>query len=280
MIDPMEAPDPVPNVGGLPHAEHSREPPYRTAVRDIVEFERILADRIATRIEVLPFGIARLCPDLPHVYDASGVEVTRPVATETLLAVTESLYAGAGLRHRRIHTAVAQVDSSVGPALTSRGWSRDQWVYMTYDRRCSAGTAANGCVTVDFETWTRASPVFAADHESTRDSAVMADMEAYDRLLAARIDTRLVMTADATARCHVYRVGGIAQIENIYVLTHARGKGLGRALLASALDECREADLIFLVADADGWQRQWYARAGFTAVSTGWNWLRKPAADA
>jgi ribosomal protein S18 acetylase RimI-like enzyme len=147
---------------------------------------------------------------------------------------------------------------------------------MTYGPASSAAIAAHGCTTVDIETWAQASSVFAADHESTRDPAVAADMEAYDRRLAARIDTRLVMTDDATARCHVYRVGGIAQIENIYVLTHARDNGLGRALLASALHECHEADLVFLVADADGWQRQWYARAGFTAVATSWNWLRKP----
>jgi GNAT superfamily N-acetyltransferase len=249
-------------------------------VRRIVEFGRTLDGRCATHVAVLPFGIARLCPDLREVYDASGVELTGRVDADDLLSVTDSLYATAGLRHRRVHTTVAELAPAVGPALIARGWSPDQRVYMAHDRRASTGRAFHGCAVVDIDTWAPAARAFMADQEWGRDPAVVADMEAYDRRMAARIDVRFVLTDDATAGCHIYRLGDIAQIERIYVLTGARGGGVGRTLLAGALHACRDAEVVFLIADAGGWQRQWYARAGFAAVTMGWNWLRRPAKDA
>jgi GNAT superfamily N-acetyltransferase len=241
----------------------------------IVAFDRTLADRLATRVDALPFGTARISPDLPRVYDASCVEVTVPVADDELLSTTESVFADAGLRHRRISTTVAEVASSVGPALTSRGWSLDRLVYMAHDRR--PAVASTGHSVVDIDTWAPTARAFAA--EQWGDSAVRADMAAHDRRLAARIDVRFVLADDGSAGCHVYRLGRVAQIENVYVLSHARGNGLGRTLLAAALHECREADLVFLVAEAGGWQRRWYERAGFAVVASGWSWLRRPVVD-
>jgi GNAT superfamily N-acetyltransferase len=274
----MTSPDPVPHAGS-PRADGS-EPSNSALVHRIVEFERILADRLATRVTALPFGIARICPDMPRYYDASGVEVTAPVTGDELLRTTESVFADAGLRHRRIHTTVAEVASAVGPTLINRGWSLDRLVYMAHDRRLSAAVASQGYATVDIETWAPAARAFAADQKWMRDPPVIADTVAHERRLAARIDVRFILTDDATAGCHMYRLGDVAQIENIYVLSHARGNGLGRTLLAGALHECRDADLVFLVAEAGGWQRQWYARAGFAVVAPGWNWLRRPAVNA
>jgi N-acetylglutamate synthase-like GNAT family acetyltransferase len=102
-------------------------------------------------------------------------------------------------------------------------------------------------------------------------------MAARDRRLAARIDVRFILTDDGSAGCHVYRLGDVAQIENIYVLRRARGSGRGRTVLAGALHEARDADLVFLVADAGDWHRHWYERAGFAVVARGWNWLRRSA---
>lgn len=272
----MTSPDPVPHAAGPPRADDGSEPSHSTLADRIVAFERTLADRLATRVDALPFGIARISSDLPRVYDASCVEVTGPVADDELLSTTESVFGEAGLRHRRISTTVAEVASSVGPALISRGWSLDRLVYMAHDRRPLV--TPKGCSVADIDTWARAARAFAAEQWG-RDSAVRADMAAHDRRFAARTDVRFVLTDDGSAGCHVYRLGRVAQIENIYVLSHARRNGLGRTLLAAALHECREADVVFLVAEAGGWQRRWYERAGFAVVASGWSWLRRPAQD-
>jgi hypothetical protein len=143
----MESSDPDPPVYGVPHVEYSREPSPSAVVHRILEFERTLADRLATRVQTL-------------------------------------VYADAGLRHRRIHTTMAQVASSVGPTLTSRGWSQDQWVYMSHDRRSSTVVAAHGYAVVDSATWAPAARTFLADQESGRAPVVITGMVAQDRRLA------------------------------------------------------------------------------------------------
>lgn len=240
----------------------------------ILQFERVLAGRVATRVVALPFGVARICPDLPRIYSASGVEVTGPVAGGDLLRTTESVFVEAGLRHhRRIHTAVAEVARSVGPVLEAAGWARERLTYMAHDRRPRPVAAASGFAVVDIDTWAPAARRFVADEGWGRDPAVQDDMAMRDRRMAARIDVRFVLAGDGSAGCRVYRHGPIAQVEDVYVLNDARGRGLGRGLLACALHQCRDADVVFLVADADDWPRRWYGRAGFSAVGRGWDWL-------
>jgi ribosomal protein S18 acetylase RimI-like enzyme len=48
----------------------------------------------------------------------------------------------------------------------------------------------------------------------------------------------------------------------------ARGRGLGRMVVARAIELAREADpeLVFIVADDDGWPKQLYAKLGFEPV--------------
>ena len=262
----------VPDVAGHPY-----EPGHAGLSSRIVRFEQTLADRLATRVATVPFGVARLSPDLPMVYDASSVEVTSRIATGALLDTVERMFADAGLRHRRAHTTVGEVARSINTVLVDRGWSVDHLVYMVYDDRIPASGPERGFSAVDLATWAPAARRFIADEEWGRDPAVQEDMAARDRRLVERIGARLVLADDGSAGCHVYRYRGVAQIENVYVLSDARGKGVGRGLLASALWLCRGADLVFLIADAEDWPRHWYQRAGFKPVTTGWSWLRQPA---
>jgi ribosomal protein S18 acetylase RimI-like enzyme len=265
----MTSSAPVSDVAGL-------RPEPRYADR-IVRFERSLADQLATQMATVPFGVARFCPDLPLVYDASGVEVTGHVAAGALLPTVERMFAEVRLQHRRVHTTIEGVARSVGPHLLDRGWSVDSLVYMVYDHRTPAAGPQRGFSTVDVDTWAPATRQFIADEEWGRDPAVQDDIVARDRRLVERINARFVLADDRSAGCHVYRHGGVAQIENVYVLSDARGRGVGRGLLATALHHCRGADVVFLVADAHDWPRHWYRRAGFRTVTSGWSWLRTPA---
>ncbi len=54
----------------------------------------------------------------------------------------------------------------------------------------------------------------------------------------------------------------------MYTLPEARGHGLARALITRAVQLAREEDheLIFIVADEDGWPRHLYQRLGFEPV--------------
>ena len=67
-------------------------------------------------------------------------------------------------------------------------------------------------------------------------------------------------------------VGGrrVAQVEAVVALREFRGRGHATAAVQSALAAAAGADVVFLVADADDWPRQWYARLGFADVAPSW----------
>jgi predicted GNAT family acetyltransferase len=82
----------------------------------------------------------------------------------------------------------------------------------------------------------------------------------------------------ARADLYLDRATGVAQIEDVMTDTGHRKRGLARAVLVDALRRARDAgcDLVFLVADADDWPRQLYARVGYTPVGNTYEFLRPP----
>lgn len=93
-----------------------------------------------------------------------------------------------------------------------------------------------------------------------------------DRFFVARVDGALA------GGCELYVGDGVAQIEDVNTLEEFRGRGIARAALARAIHAAHEggADLVFLVADADDWPRNLYARMGFEPVGHYWAFTRPP----
>lgn len=243
--------------------------------RRVLAFDEAVANRIATSRQRLGFGSARLSPDLPLVYDASAIDVTRPAALAELLPAAESMFTEAGLTHRKVWTTRAEVAWSLAPALADRGWVLTRLLYMVHDRTWRARSSPLGFEVVGPARWRPAGRRFVADNPWGSD-AVADQMAVRDDRLRDRIGATFILSADEMAGCHVYRRGPTAQIENVHVLSEARGRGLGIGLMTAALQQCADAQLVFLIADADDWPKTWYRRLGFTPVASGWDWLRKP----
>jgi predicted N-acetyltransferase YhbS len=79
--------------------------------------------------------------------------------------------------------------------------------------------------------------------------------------------------------------GRVAQVEDVSTLRDHRRRGLARAALTLALDAAAEMEheLVFIVADADDWPKDLYARFGFDPVGHVWGFTRTehaPRADA
>ncbi|HEX2085172.1 MAG TPA: GNAT family N-acetyltransferase, partial [Solirubrobacteraceae bacterium] len=76
---------------------------------------------------------------------------------------------------------------------------------------------------------------------------------------------RAFVAGAAEATCSLWIEDGVIQVEDVYTLPQARGRGLARALLAHALDAARaeEGALTFIVADDDDTPKAFYARLGF-----------------
>ena len=103
--------------------------------------------------------------------------------------------------------------------------------------------------------------------------------EVADQLLRAkafiedRLPTRFfaVLDGDEVVACaDLYLDPPDAQIEDVATSPSHRGRGHGTTVVTTALAAARDAgaDFVFLVADADDWPKEWYARLGFETVGS------------
>jgi GNAT superfamily N-acetyltransferase len=83
------------------------------------------------------------------------------------------------------------------------------------------------------------------------------------------IDLAVVREGEPVSFAVLWRRGSVAQIEDVATLEEHRGQGLSRAVVTRALDLAyqRDAELVFLVADADDWPRDFYAKLGFDELT-------------
>jgi GNAT superfamily N-acetyltransferase len=80
------------------------------------------------------------------------------------------------------------------------------------------------------------------------------------------------------AMTHVFSDGRVAQVEDVYTVPEARGRGYGRALVTRAAEVARQGghELTFIVADDNAWPKQLYAKIGFEPVGRSWQLHRSP----
>jgi predicted GNAT family acetyltransferase len=64
----------------------------------------------------------------------------------------------------------------------------------------------------------------------------------------------------------------VAQIEDVFTAPEARRRGFARALITHAVQQALagEHDLVFIVADDNGWPKQLYRRIGFEPIGRSW----------
>lgn len=70
----------------------------------------------------------------------------------------------------------------------------------------------------------------------------------------------------------LFSEGVVAQVEDVYVVPEARGRGYGRAMVSAAAAVARDEghELTFIVADDNDWPKQLYAKLGFEPVGRSW----------
>lgn len=79
------------------------------------------------------------------------------------------------------------------------------------------------------------------------------------------------------ADLYLDRTAGLAQLEDLVTAGPHRGQGHGDALLSTGLDLAAAAGIarLFLVADATGQARAWYARRGFSELGRGCSFVSR-----
>ena len=249
----------------------------------IVAFVRAFEDRRALERVPFRYGTALFNRSLPRLWDWNTLrlESADGASAADLAREADAVQGGAGLLHRKITVDDAAVAERLAPGFARIGWQTQPLVVMTH-RRAPDRTPDLSVVDEVSEKALRPTRLAAArgdswskDPETVRQLIIGKQLKAEAtsiRWFTARVD------GEPASYCELYADGRIAQIEDVTTLPEHRGKGLAGAVVLRALAEARAGghDLVFLVADADDWPQQLYAKLGFDQVGRFYSFLRTP----
>ncbi|WP_433444368.1 GNAT family N-acetyltransferase [Nonomuraea sp. CA-141351] len=249
------------------------------ALTRAVGFQHAFARRKAPRVVAAPGGFAVLDDRFPGSYDDNKLiagPATPPEAAESLLRTADEVLAERD--HRLVCVDDDRLGTAFAPAFAAAGYERETHLILAFRGSLPPGPppAAERLSLAELL------PVVRRDWRATLPQA---PEEVVDRL-ARRVEARL-RGADAVsfwgvrapdgeiaARADLYVHGGVAQIESVFTGEGHRGKGYARALMTALLAAAAEAELIFLVADAADWPKDFYAKLGFVELGRTHAFLR------
>jgi ribosomal protein S18 acetylase RimI-like enzyme len=254
-----------------------------TELERIVAFLRKLDGLSAEREEPFRFGTAYFHSELPRVWSRNYLVADTDLdeaSTELLVAESDRILGGAGLRHGKVELYDEEVGPRLEPGFRELGWEVHCDVLMVARREPDRPADLSRAEEVSIE---ELEPVWAEDTgrepfdaETVRQLVankwvVMASRDT--KLLAARVDGAIA------SYCELYSHGGVGQIEAVGTLEEFRNRGLARATVVSALAASREAgnDLTFLMARDDDWPKELYRKLGFDEVGREYEFVRPSA---
>ncbi|GAA2211502.1 hypothetical protein GCM10009850_069620 [Nonomuraea monospora] len=180
-------------------------------------------------------------------------------------------------RHRLVCVDDDRLGTACAPAFAAAGYEHETNLVMVF-----RGQIPHDPPQAERLDAAELEPVLRRDWRRTLPQAPEEVIDGLARRVEARLrgaDTvgfRGVRTpsGEIAARADLYVHGGVAQIESVFTGEEHRGQGYARSLMRSLLAEARDAELIFLLADADDWPRHFYERLGFTEVGRTHAFLR------
>jgi GNAT superfamily N-acetyltransferase len=252
--------------------------PTARSLERVLEFMRAVQTGVVDEVRPISEGVVVRTPSLRSVWSANQIRVTEPLGFDELIDLAEEQLPGLG------YVDIALEHQHSGPALErafrAAGWKVQRDVLMSLSGR--PDRVADTSVAVEagedevmelMDRWYSEDPgpsymdrlqLVDYTRRETRSNA--------DRLLGVRSsDGRLV------AMTKLRSDGRTAQVEDVYTVPEARGRGYARALVSRAIElaQADDAELIFIVADDADWPKLLYARIGFRPLGHVWHFHRQ-----
>ena len=240
------------------------------SLRVALEFRRAFARRQAAEVVELPGGFGVLSEEYAYSHEHNQLVLDAPPSGVDVAGLAEEVLGHLG--HRRISVFDDASALALAPGLVAAGYRHETEVVMVHRGPVPPGGGAGPVTLAELapalERQWRCWLPWAADESIAqlvaRRTARAAGAERVLTLAARDVDGEFGSWAD------LYQdAAGTAQVEDLATAEDRQRRGLADAVLATALRLAADRSpdgLRFLVADAEDWPQQWYARRGFTAV--------------
>jgi ribosomal protein S18 acetylase RimI-like enzyme len=231
------------------------------------------------------WGEAYLAPEIDRTYDRNllwAIGDAGGLSAAALDANAERLLGGAGMAHRRL-LVEPQADARMRPELVALGYEAGTHVFQVFPVGEASPPSAPASVARIVVDEASIDEVLAATEEYLKtdpDTPYGRDPRTRRHLLdhhrgygpAGSQERRFVVRdgAAVVAWARLWVRDDEAQVEDVVVLAAYRGLGYGRAVVAAATRAALADDptLLFIVADAEDWPKELYARLGYETAGT------------
>lgn len=239
-----------------------------TELERAIAFEEGLRHQAVDKVVPFRFGEALLTPSLPHVWDLNVLRVLDATpSAEEVAAEAERIQGGAGLAHRRVVTD----DDALLPGFQELGWETTRYLFMAHRGGGTRETAGIAVQEVERDA------LLPLREALVREAPWGDDDETVSQILAAQTRVAkagrarhfvVLVDGEGASAAELYSDGRTAQVEDVITLTSHRNRGYATAVILHAVEAALAAghDFVFLIADAEDWPKELYARLGFEAI--------------
>jgi GNAT superfamily N-acetyltransferase len=241
----------------------STNPELDTVLRFIRDTTALAADEL----RAVDGGWVVRSPSLPQAWGLNHVRVQHTIPFDKLLALADREFAHLPYQHVILEDAAA--GGALEPAFASGGWKIDREVLMILRHEPNRTDDSAAVTELPLERLSALHRSWRLESQPNLAPEVMDQLDEYTRREAAAKGDRGFAICDAAGEPHAMTTlrsdGRVAQVEDVYTLPEARGRGYARALIAYVLARARTEDheLVFIMADDDDWPKQLYGRLGF-----------------
>ena len=193
-------------------------------------------------------------------------------AGELVAAADDAL---AGLEHRRLDFERAEAGDVLRPDLEGAQWEATRLLWMRHSEPLPPGPGIE---------------VEEVDYDAVRDLRVAWHLEDFPDLntrdyldnareVAMAREVRVIAPiedGEPVGFAQVERIGGAAEVTQVYVRPAHRGGGRGTAITRAAIEAAGDVDDLWIAADDEGRPKELYSRLGFRPAWTSMEFLRVP----
>jgi GNAT superfamily N-acetyltransferase len=240
----------------------------------VLEFQRRTVELVAEQVQQIHEGWVVRTPSLSAVWGLNHLRLVSEVTPERAVELCRTHLEGMDFHHLLVdHDPTGR---QLAQTLRLAGWETEVEVHSVLAR--APDREADTSIVIE--------------PEEDETLALMGRWRAEDRtLIVSDEGLRQLLEADRltwrSRRAHrlgvrdtdgrlagitlVFIDGAVTQVEDVYVIPEARGRGYARALVTRAAALARQDhELTFIVADDNDWPKQLYAKVGFEPVGRTW----------